>query len=128
MEQEQLLRSVKAVGPVTAVTLLAELPELGKLDNKQIASLVGLAPINQDSGKRSRYRKTGKGRPSVRSVLYMAALTGIRYNPVIKKHYDGLVSRGKVKKVALTACMRKLLTILNAMMRDQVPFKQPLTA
>jgi len=124
LEQEQLLRSMKAVGPVTAVTLLAELPELGKLDNKQIASLVGLAPINQDSGKRSRYRKTGKGRPSVRSVLYMAVLTGIRYNPVIKKQYDGLVSRGKVKKVALTACMRKLLTILNAMMRDQQPFRQ----
>jgi transposase len=123
LEQEQLLRSMKAVGPVTAATLLAELPELGKLDNKQIASLVGLAPINQDSGKRSRYRKTGKGRPSVRNVLYMAALTGIRYNPVLKKQYDGLVARGKVKKVAITACMRKLLVILNAMMRDQVPFQ-----
>ena len=123
LEQEQLLRSMKAVGPVTAVTLLAELPELGSLDNKQIASLVGLAPINQDSGKRSRYRKTGKGRPSVRNVLYMAALTGIRYNPVLKKQYDGLVARGKVKKVAITACMRKLLVILNAMMRDQVPFQ-----
>ena len=122
LEQEQLLRSMKAVGPVTAATLLAELPELGKLDGKQIASLVGLAPINQDSGKRSRYRKTGKGRPSVRNVLYMAALTGLRYNPVIKKQYDGLVLRGKVKKVALTACMRKLLTILNAMIRDQKPF------
>jgi len=123
LEQEQLLRSVKAVGPVTAVTLLAELPELGKLDGKQIASLVGLAPINRDSGKRSRYRKTGKGRPSVRNVLYMAVLTGIRYNPVIKKQYDGLVSRGKVKKVAVIACMRKLLTILNAMLRDQQPFR-----
>jgi len=124
LEQEQLLRSMKAVGPVTAATLLAELPELGKLDNKQIASLVGLAPINQDSGKRRGYRKTGKGRPAVRNVLYMAALTGIRYNPVIKRQYDGLVARGKVKKVALTACMRKLLTILNAMMRDQVPFRE----
>jgi transposase len=128
LEQEQLLRSVKAVGPVTAVTLLAELPELGRLDNKQIASLVGLAPINQDSGKRSRYRKTGKGRPSVRSVLYMSVLSGIRYNPLIKKQYDGLVSRGKVKKVALIACMRKLLTILNAMMRDQQPFRYAATA
>ena len=67
--------------------------------------------------------KTGKGRPSVRNVLYMAALTGIRYNPVLKKQYDGLVARGKVKKVAITACMRKLLVILNAMMRDQVPFQ-----
>lgn len=128
LEQEQLLRSVKAVGPVTAVTLLAELPELGKLDRKQIASLVGLAPINQDSGKRSRYRKTGKGRPSVRSALYMSVLTGIRYNPVIKKQYDDLVARGKVKKVALIACMRKLLTILNAMMRDQQPFRYAATA
>jgi len=123
LEREQLLRSMKAVGPVTAATLLAELPELGKLDDKQIASLVGLAPINQDSGQRSRYRKTGKGRPSVRNVLYMAALTGLRYNPVIKKQYDGLVARGKVKKVAITACMRKLLVILNAMMRDQQPFR-----
>lgn len=127
LEQEQLLRSMKAVGPVTAATLLAELPELGKLDNKQIASLVGLAPINHDSGKRRGYRKTGKGRPAVRNVLYMAALTGIRYNPVIKKQYDGLVARGKVKKVALTACMRKLLTILNAMVRDQVPFRETAT-
>lgn len=123
LEQEQLLRSVKAIGPVTAATLLAELPELGKLDGKQIASLVGLAPINQDSGKRSRYRKTGKGRPSVRNVLYMAALTGIRYNPVLKAQYENLVKRGKVKKVAITACMRKLLVILNAMVRDQVPFQ-----
>jgi len=125
LEQEQLLRSAKAVGPVTAATLLAELPELGKLNRKEIASLVGLAPINRDSGKRSRYRKTGKGRPAVRSVLYMAALTGIRYNPVLRKHYHDLVSRGKVKKVALTACMRKLLTILNAMVRDQEPFRYP---
>ncbi len=125
LKQEQLLRSAKAVGPVTAATLLADLPELGKLNRKQIASLVGLAPINRDSGKRSRYRKTGKGRPAVRSVLYMATLTGIRYNPVLRKHYHDLVSRGKVKKVALTACMRKLLTILNAMMRDQEPFRYP---
>ena len=123
LEQERLLRSMKAVGPVAAATLLAELPELGKLDKKQIASLVGLAPINLDSGKRSRYRKTGKGRPSVRNVLYMAALSGIRYNPMIKRQYDGLVARGKVKKVAITACMRKLLTVLNAMKRDQQPFR-----
>jgi len=123
LEQEQLLRSAQSVGVVTAVTLLAELPELGRLDRKQIAALVGLAPINRDSGKRSRYRKTGKGRPLVRSVLYMATLTGIRYNPVIRKHYQQLLSRGKEKKVAITACMRKLLVILNAMMRDQEPFR-----
>ena len=122
-EQEQLLRSAKSIGPVTAATLLAELPELGKLNRKEIASLVGLAPINQDSGKRSKYRKTGKGRPAVRSALYMATLTGIKHNPVIRKQYLDLLSRGKVKKVALTACMRKLLTILNAMVRDQEPFR-----
>ena len=126
LEQEQLLRSMKAVGPVTAATLLAELPELGKLDNKQIASLVGLAPINQDSGKRSRYRKTGKGRPAVRSVLYMSTLVATRYNPLIRAQYQQLLKRGKVKKVALTACMRKLLTILNAMVRDQQPFRYAL--
>jgi len=122
-EQEQLLCSVKAVGPVTAATLLAELPELGKLNRKQIASLVGLAPLNRDSGKRSRYRKTGKGRPAVRSTLYMATLVATKHNPVIRKKYLDLLSRGKVKKVALTACMRKLLTILNAMVRDQEPFR-----
>ena len=123
LQQERLLQSVQAVGPVTAATLLAELPELGKLNCKQIASLVGLAPINRDSGKRSRYRKTGKGRPAVRGVLYMTALTGVRYNPVLRKQYNELLARGKVKKVALTACMRKLLTILNAMVRDQKPFR-----
>lgn len=122
-EQEKLLRSAKSIGPVTAATLLADLPELGKLDRKEIAALVGVAPMNQDSGKKRGYRKTKGGRPSVRSVLYMAALTGIRYNPVIKKQYDGLVARGKVKKVAITACMRKLLVILNAMVRDQEPFR-----
>ena len=128
LRQEKLLQSVQAVGPVTAATLLAELRELGKLNRKKIASLVGLAPINRDSGKRSRYRKTGKERPAVRSVLYMAALTWVRYNPVLKKHYHDLVSRGKVKKVALTACMRKLLVILNAMMRDQQPFRYASTS
>jgi len=128
LEQEQLLRSTQSVGVVTAATLLAELPELGKLDRKQIAALVGLAPLNRDSGKRSGYRKTGKGRPLVRSVLYMATLTGTRYNPVIRRHYQQLLSRGKEKKVALTACMRKLLTILNAMMRDQEPFRYASTS
>jgi len=123
LEQEQLLRSAQSVGAVTAATLLADLPELGKLDRKQIAALVGLAPINRDSGKRRGYRKTGQGRSTVRSVLYMATLTGIRYNPVIRRHYQHLLSRGKEKKVALTACMRKLLVILNAMMRDQQPFR-----
>lgn len=122
-EQEKLLRSAKSIGPVTAATLLADLPELGKLDRKQIAALVGVAPMNQDSGKKRGYRKTKGGRPEVRSVLYMAALSGIRYNPVIKAQYQQLVKRGKEKKVAITACMRKTLTILNAMMRDQKPFR-----
>jgi transposase len=128
LKKEQLLQSAQAVGPVTAATLLAELPELGTLDRKRIAALVGLAPINRDSGKKRGYRKTGKGRPAVRGVLYMATLTGIRYNPVIRKQYQQMVSRGKEKKVALVACMRKLLTILNAMMRDQQPFRYAATA
>jgi len=121
-EQEKLLRSAKSIGPVTAATLLADLPELGKLDRKQIAALVGVAPMNHDSGRKRGYRKTKGGRPEVRSVLYMSALSAIRYNPVIKAQYAQLVKRGKEKKVAITACMRKMLTILNAMMRDQKTF------
>ena len=127
-KQEKLLRSVPAVGVVTAATLLADLPELGKLDRKQIAALVGVAPMNHDSGRKRGYRKTKGGRPEVRSVLYMAALVGTRYNPVLKPFYEKLLSQGKVKKVALTACMRILLTILNAMMRDDRPFKFTATA
>ena len=123
-EQEDLLKSAKGVGRVTAATLLADLPELGKLDNKQIAALVGLAPMNADSGKKKGYRKTKGGRMEVRNVLYMSTLVATRYNPLIQAQYQQLLKRGKVKKVALTACMRKFLTILNAMMRDQVPFKQ----
>ena len=123
-EQEKLLRSAKSIGPVTAATLLADLPELGKLGRKEIAALVGVAPMNHDSGKKRGYRKTKGGRPEVRSVLYMSALSAIRYNPLIKAQYDQLVKRGKEKKVAITACMRKMLTILNAMMRDQQPFRE----
>lgn len=127
-EQEQLLCSAKGVGRVTAATLLAELPELGKLDRKKIAALVGLAPMNSDSGKKRGYRKTKGGRMEVRNVLYMSTLVATRYNPLIKAQYQELQRRGKVKKVALTACMRKFLTILNAMMRDKVPFRQMVTA
>lgn len=123
-EQEKLLCSAKSIGPVTAASLLADLPELGKLDRKQIAALVGVAPMNHDSGKKRGYRKTKGGRPEVRSVLYMSALSAIRYNPMIKVQYEQLVKRGKQKKVAITACMRKMLTILNAMMRDQQPFRE----
>lgn len=122
--QEKILCSAKSIGPVTAATLLADLPELGKLDRKQIAALVGVAPMNHDSGRKRGYRKTKGGRPEVRSVLYMSALSAIRYNPLIKAQYNQLVKRGKEKKVAITACMRKMLTILNAMMRDQLPFRE----
>jgi transposase len=121
-EQEKLLRSAKSIGRVTAVTLLADLPELGHLDRQEIAALVGVAPMNWDSGRKRGHRKTKGGRPEVRSALYMSALTGIRYNPILKAQYDQLVKRGKEKKVAITACMRKMLTILNAMLRDQQPF------
>ena len=127
-EQEQILTSAKGVGRITATTLLAELPELGKLDRKKIAALVGLAPMNSDSGKKRGYRKTKGGRMEVRNVLYMSTLVATRYNPLIQKQYQELLRRGKLKKVALTACMRKFLTILNAMMRDKVPFRQTVTA
>ena len=121
--QEKLLRTAQSIGPVTAATLLADLPELGQLDRQEIAALVGVAPMNADTGRKRGYRKTKGGRPDIRRALYMATLTGIRYNPVLKPHYDQLVQRGKEKKVAITACMRKMLTILNAMMRDQQPFR-----
>ena len=122
-KQEQLLRTAKSIGPVTAATLLADLPELGQLDRKEIAALVGVAPMNRDSGRKRGYHRTKGGRPDVRSALYMSALSSIRYNPILKAQYDQLVKRGKEKKVAITACMRKMLTILNAMMRDQQPFQ-----
>lgn len=121
-EQEKLLRTAKSIGRVTAATLLANLPELGQLDRKEIAALVGVAPMNHDSGRKQGYRKTKGGRPDVRSALYMSALTGIRSNPILKAQYNHLVKCGKEKKVAITACMRKMLTILNAMARDQQPF------
>jgi transposase len=127
-EQEKLLRSAKSIGRVTAATLLADLPELGQLDRKEIAALVGVAPMNRDSGRKHGHRKTQGGRPAVRSALYMSALTGIRYNPILKAQYDHLVKRGKEKKVAITACMRKMLTILNAMLRDQQPFRLAATS
>jgi transposase len=121
--QEKLLRTAKSIGPVTAATLLADLPELGQLDRQEIAALVGVAPMNADTGRKRGYRKTKGGRPAVRRALYMSTLTGIRYNPILKPQYQQLVKRGKEKKVAITACMRKLLVILNAMMRDQQPFR-----
>ena len=118
-EQDDLLRSVPGVGPVLSVTLLAELPELGQLDRKKIAALVGVAPYNCDSGQMHGKRAIWGGRAAVRSVLYMAALSAKRFNPVIRIFYDRLIAAGKPAKVALTACMRKLLTILNSMMRSK---------
>jgi transposase len=114
---EDLLRSCKGVGPVVATTLLAELPELGTLNRKQIAALVGVAPFNRDSGTLRGKRAIWGGRASVRAALYLAALTAARCNPVVRAFYLRLLTAGKAKKVALTACMRKLLTILNAMVR-----------
>ena len=113
------LCSVPGVGPVTTLTLLAEMPELGQVNRQQIAALAGVAPLNRDSGQHRGKRRTYGGRSGVRSTLYMAALSATRCNPVIKSFYQNLLANGKEKKVALTACMRKLLVILNAMARDQ---------
>ena len=117
-ERDELLQSVPGIGDVVARTLIADLPELGRLDRKQIAALVGVAPLNRDSGKMRGKRTTWGGRAKVRCALYMAALVASRRNPVLKAFYQRLVSAGKAKKLALTAVMRKLLTILNAMVRD----------
>jgi transposase len=122
-EKEDLLRSVPGVGPVLARTLLFELPELGYLSHKKIAKLAGVAPLNRDSGRLHGKRTIWGGRAVVRTALYMAMLTAIRFNPVIKDFYDRLVQAGKPKKSALTACMHKLLTILNAMLRDHTAWQ-----
>lgn len=118
-EQEDLLRSVPGIGPVTARTLLAELPELGSLNRQKIAALVGVAPLNRDSGTTKGTRTCWGGRASVRRVLYMATVTAARWNPVIARAYAALRARGKKAKVARIACMRKLLSILTAMVRDR---------
>lgn len=117
------LLSVPGVGTITVLTLVAQLPELGLVNRKKIAALVGVAPLNRDSGRYRGKRRTFGGRSAVRSTLYMAALSASRYNPVIKEFYQRLLSQGKEKKVALTACMRKLLLILNAIARDQQPWE-----
>jgi transposase len=116
--QRKLLDSVKGVGAVTTLTLLAMLPELGRLGRKPISKLVGIAPLADDSGRRKGPRRIWGGRAEVRAALYMATLSAMRYNPVIAAHYQRLLAAGKPKKVAMVACMRKLLTILNAMFRD----------
>ncbi len=117
-ETARRVETVPGVGPITASTLVADLPELGQLNRQKIAALVGLAPFNHDSGKRRGKRRIFGGRTSVRCVLYMATLSAIRHNPVIKSFYDRLLAKGKLKKVALTACMRKLLVILNTMLKS----------
>jgi transposase len=118
-EQDELVRSVPGVGPVMSLTLLASLPELGRLTRKQIAALVGVAPFARDSGRRRGRRHTAGGRRAVRTVLYMATLSAVRFNPVLRLFYERLKAAGKVSKVALIASARKLLTILNAMVRDK---------
>jgi transposase len=123
-EQQAILTSVPGVGLVVASTLLSSLPELGTLTTKQISSLVGLAPMNCDSGQMRGKRRITGGRASVRAVLYMAALVAVRYNPVIRAFYDRLLARGKLKKVALTACMHKLLIILNAMLKQKTVWRK----
>jgi transposase len=123
-EKDELLRSVPGVGPKVSATLLADLPELGTLDNKQLAALVGVAPLNRDSGVFRGKRRVWGGRAAVRQMLYMAAVTAARCNPIFKDFYGRLVAAGKPKKVALTACMRKLLTILNSMLRHKTRWQQ----
>lgn len=122
-EKDELLRSVPGVGPVLTSTLLASLPELGTLTNKQIAALVGVAPLNHDSGTLRGKRTVWGGRAQVRAVLYMSAIVAARFNPIIRAFYQRLQQAGKAKKVALTACMRKLLTILNAMLKHRTPWR-----
>lgn len=121
-EKDALLQSVPGVGPVLSVSLLSGLPELGDLNRKQIATLVGVAPLNCDSGKLRGRRIIWGGRADVRSTLYMATLAATRFNPVIKAFYQRLIQAGKKPKVAITACMRKLLTILNAMIKNSTPW------
>ena len=128
-DKRDLLLSAPGVGPTTTFALLAELPELGQLNRQRIAALVGVAPLNDDSGKHQGRRFTWGGRASIRSVLYMAAVSAMRHNPVIRVFYQRLREKGKPFKVAIVACMRKLLTILNAMVKHNKPWQSlPQTA
>lgn len=121
----QHLDTIPGVGLVTAVTVAVEMPELGQLNRQQIAALAGLAPFNQDSGKKRGKRRIFGGRKGVRRVLYMASLSAVRFNPVIREFHERLMSKGKPFKVSITACMRKLLTFMNAMARDHVDWRAP---
>src|SRR3990170_263723 len=121
--QEDLLQSVPGVGPALTFSLLADLPELGTLSRKQIAALVGVAPMNRDSGRWRGKRVVWGGRANVRAALYMPTVVAVRWNPVLRDFYQRLVAAGKPKKVALVACMRKLLVILNAMLKHRTPWQ-----
>lgn len=128
-EKVELLESVPGIGRVIALSLIATLPELGTLNRRQISSLAGVAPFNRDSGQLRGHRSIYGGRVSTRGALYMAALVGARHNPVLKSFYQRLRTAGKPAKVALVACMRKLLTILNVMVRENTPWRpRPATA
>lgn len=122
-----LLKSVPGVGPVIATILIASLPELGTVSDKRISALVGVAPFNRDSGKLRGSRQIWGGRANIRAVLYMGTLVAVRHNPVLKAFYERLLGQGKAKKVALIACMHKLLRILNAMIRDCKPWQAPIS-
>lgn len=127
-EKDNLLRTVPGVGKVLSRTLVSQLPELGTLTRKQIAALIGVAPLNRDSGTLRGRRCVWGGRAQVRKVLYMGALVAARFNPIIRAFHERLVAAGKLPKVALVACMRKLLTILNAMVAANAPWKPEITA
>ncbi|MDX6612015.1 MAG: transposase [Blastocatellia bacterium] len=126
--KDDLLQSVPGIGPVVSFSMLADLPELGTLNRQQISKLVGVAPLNCDSGQQRGTRHIYGGRARVRSMLYMAALTATRYNPVIKEFYKRLLANHKPFKVAITACMRKLLAIINVMVRDGARWNTPVLA
>jgi len=125
-ETSDLINTVRGVGPVLTSTLLTRVPELGKLNRQEIASLVGVAPHNRDSGRISKQRSIWGGRSDVRCQVYMAALVSIRYNPRMREYYESLLKRGKKKKVAITACMRKLIVILNSMVKSKTAYNDQL--
>lgn len=124
-EQAERLDTIPGVGSITAVTVVVEMPELGQLNRQQIAALAGLAPFNQDSGKKRGKRRIFGGRKGVRRVLYMACLSAIVHNPVIRQFQERLLGKGKLFKVSITACMRKMLTIMNALARDKLDWGEP---
>ena len=124
--QAERLDSIPGVGMTTAVTVLAEMPELGRLNRQEIAALAGLAPFNRDSGQKHGKRRICGGRKGIRRVLYMACLSATKWNPLIRSMFERLMHKGKLFKVAITACMRKMLTIMNAMTRDQVHWRSPM--